>query len=157
VIEEIKIYHTCTNHIKCVVIGDDCVGKTSMLVSYATKRFPTNYVPSAFDNYAGKFYFYSTNLYFAFIYTNIWRSLTHTIIPYDDTFNMVCTQMHHRFNFLHLKFIKSTPHSFGLFFISIQKKFARHPIKSVPCHVRWCPHVFLLLLLWRHNSQTFRL
>jgi hypothetical protein len=65
--------HLGTNHIKCVVIGDDCVGKTSMLVSYATKRFPTNYVPSAFDNYAGKFYFYSTNLYFAFIYTNIWR------------------------------------------------------------------------------------
>lgn len=42
------------NHIKCVVIGDDSVGKTSLLVSYATRRFPTNFVPTAFDNYAGK-------------------------------------------------------------------------------------------------------
>lgn len=62
-----------TNHIKCVVIGDDCVGKTSMLVSYATKRFPTNYVPSAFDNYAGKFYSYSTNLYICIYLYNYMR------------------------------------------------------------------------------------
>ncbi|KAL5009290.1 hypothetical protein ScPMuIL_014871 [Solemya velum] len=42
-----------TNLIKCVVIGDDSVGKTSMLVNYATNRFPTQHVPSVFDNYAG--------------------------------------------------------------------------------------------------------
>ncbi|XP_055957879.1 cdc42 homolog [Patella vulgata] len=39
--------------IKCVVVGDDWVGKTSMLLGYATNRYPTKHVPPAFDNYAG--------------------------------------------------------------------------------------------------------
>ncbi|KAK3593174.1 hypothetical protein CHS0354_039660 [Potamilus streckersoni] len=41
-----------TDFIKCVFVGDDAVGKTSMLINYATSRFPTH-VPSVFDNYAG--------------------------------------------------------------------------------------------------------
>lgn len=43
-----------SDFIKCVVLGDDSVGKTSLLVNYATNRFPTTHVPSVFDNYAGK-------------------------------------------------------------------------------------------------------
>ena len=39
--------------VRCVVVGDDAVGKTSMLMGYATNRYPTQHVPSVFDNYAG--------------------------------------------------------------------------------------------------------
>ncbi|XP_018327329.1 cell division control protein 42 homolog [Agrilus planipennis] len=37
--------------IKCVLVGDKAVGKTSLAVSYSNDTFPSEYVPTAYDNY----------------------------------------------------------------------------------------------------------
>ncbi|XP_015928662.1 cell division control protein 42 homolog [Parasteatoda tepidariorum] len=48
-------YEITTNdyirQIKCVLVGDGAVGKTSLIIGYTTNAYPKEYMPTAYDKY----------------------------------------------------------------------------------------------------------
>lgn len=55
--------------IKCVIIGDGAIGKTSLIHAFIQNNIPQDYIPTIFDNYSRNYYFYPRREIF---YLSLW-------------------------------------------------------------------------------------
>ena len=65
--------------LKCVLLGDGAVGKTSLVVSYTTNGYPTRYVPTAFDDFSGEDECGLLLLWNIVCFTSLWNNVGYVL------------------------------------------------------------------------------
>lgn len=95
--------------IKCVVVGDGAVGKTCLLISYTTNKFPSEYVPTVSIDYQ------------VFVYVMIHCSLLISVSYFQVFDNYAVTVM-----------IGGEPYTLGLFDTAGQEDYDRLRPLSYP-------------------------
>src|SRR3989338_3770564 len=149
--------------IKLVVIGDGAVGKSSLLISYTTNAFPSEYCSLSAHCSCFPFFFFLTYFFCGFFFCNryvltVFDNYSTNIMVDDKPINLSLWDMAGREDYDRLRPLSypQTDLFFICYSITSQNSFANISAKWYPEISHWCPTTPIMLVRLKCDLSASR-